>query len=342
MLARLSRDLPVGGYLYEPKWDGFRMLAFRSGDEVDLRSRHGRPLARYFPELVAAVRSLDAQEIVLDGEAVIVRDGVSDFAALLARLHPAASRVERLARETPAVFVAFDVLVVGSEDLQDRPFEERRRRLSEVLRDASPPLFLTPATEEPEVAAGWLARYEGAGVDGIVAKHRDLRYRPGVRAMVKIKRRRTADCVVAGFRWLADLPLVSSLMLGVHDPAGRLQHVGVVSSMPAAMRRGLVAELGPLARTLLGHPWEHGFLVDRGALGRLKGSAGTWSPGMSLDWVPVEPIRVCEVGYDQLDGGRFRHPARFIRWRPDREPRSCTFDQFESSMAPHAELLGIG
>ena len=333
MLGKLARELPGEGHLYEPKWDGFRCLAFRDG-EVDLRSRHGRPLARYFPELVEALSALGEERFVLDGEAIAVAGGRSDFEALLARLHPSASRVERLRRETPASLVAFDVLAVGDEDLRERPFVERRERLERLLAGVPPPLLATPITDDRELATAWLERFEG-----VVAKRADLPYLPGVRAMTKVKRERTADCVVAGFRWYEDRPLPSSLLLGLHDDAGELEHVGIASSFTEAQRRELLSELRPLAVPLEGHPWERGFLVGGGSLGRLRGAAGRWTAEMELDWTPLAPVRVCEVAYDRLDHGRFRHPARFRRWRPDREARSCTFEQLEEASPDLAELL---
>jgi ATP-dependent DNA ligase len=334
MLGKLARELPAGGHLYEPKWDGFRCLAFRDGAEVDLRSRHGRPLSRYFPELVEALAALEEERLALDGEAVVLGPRGSDFEALLARLHPAASRVERLRRETPAALVAFDLLAAGDEDLRGRPFAERRARLERLLAGAEPPLHLTPLTADRAVAAAWLERFEG-----VIAKRRDLPYLPGARAMVKVKRERTADCVVAGFRWFEDRPLPSSLLLGLVGRAGRLEHVGIASSFTERQRRELLAELRPLAVPLEGHPWEDGFLLGGGSLGRLRGAAGRWTPEMRLDWAPVAPVRVCEVAYDQLDRGRFRYPARFRRWRPDREPGSCTFEQLEGEAPDVAELL---
>src|SRR5919202_4006783 len=263
MLARLARELPLDGYLYEPKWDGFRCLAFRDGDEIDLRSRNQRPLARYFPEIVEALLGLAEPRFVLDGE-LVVEDG---FEALLARLHPAASRVDRLRAETPASFVAFDVLAVGDEDLRQRPFPARRARLARLLHGAPPPLLLTPITGDSARAAQWLERYEG-----IVAKHADLRYEAGRRAMVKVKRERTADCVVAGFRWLVDRPLPSSLLLGLYDEQGELRHVGVAGGFTRRQREELLRLLAPLVVPLAGHPWEPGFLLVGGATGRLKGS----------------------------------------------------------------------
>ena len=335
MLGRLVRALPrEDGFYYEPKWDGFRCLVFRDGDEIDLRSRHDRPLARYFPELVEAVRALTAERFVLDGEIVVVTPRGFDFPALMARLHPAASRVERLRSETPALLIAFDVLAVGDEDLRPRPFSERREALVELVASAEPPVLLTPATDDAACAAEWLERFEG-----VMAKHAGSRYEPGARAMLKIKAERTADCVVAGFRWLFEKPLPSSLLLGLYDDEGRLQHVGVASSFTERQRERLLEELAPLVVPLEGHPWEGGFLVDGGPVGRLKGAAGRWTPEMERDWVPVAPTRVCEVAYDQLDRDRFRHPARFRRWRPDREPASCTFAQLETMPLELGELL---
>ena len=341
MLGRLERELPGDGFLFEPKWDGFRCLVFRDGAGVDLRSRHDRPLARYFPEIVVGVRALASERVVLDGELVVVNPAGFDFAALMARLHPAASRVERLRRETPAAFVAFDILALGDDDVRERPFAERRALLADVLAGASPPVHLTPVTRDREIAAGWLERFQGAGIDGVVAKHEALRYEPGVRAMVKVKQERAADCVVAGFRWLAEKPLPSSLLLGLYDEAGALQHVGVASSFTERQRRLLLEELAPLVGPLEGHPWEHGFLAGGSPMGRLKGAAGRWTPDMERDWVPLAPVRVCEIGYDQLDADRFRHPARFRRWRPDREPDSCTFAQLEAAPARLGELLAL-
>jgi ATP-dependent DNA ligase len=340
MLARLARELPSDGWLYEPKWDGFRALAFRDGGEVDLRSRHDRALARYFPELVESLLALPERRFVVDGEIVVVGDEGFDFPALLNRIHPARSRVELLRAATPASFVIFDLLADGEEDLRGRPFAKRRRRLERLLRAARPPLHLTPMTEELSVAAGWLERFQGAGIDGVIAKPPELDYRPGERAMVKVKPERTADCVVAGFRWLTDRALPSSLLLGLYDDEAVLHHIGVATAFSEARRRELLEELSPLAVRLPGHPWQHGFLVGGGRVGRLKGAAGRWTPDMPQDWVPLAPVRVCEVAYDQLDRDRFRHPARFRRWRPDRDPRSCTFEQLAVEPAELTELLG--
>jgi ATP-dependent DNA ligase len=336
MLGRLSRELPRGEFLYEPKWDGFRCLAFRSGGEVDLRSRHGRPLARYFPELVDGLRALPEERLVLDAE-IVTEAG---FPALMTRLHPAPSRVERLRQEVPAWLVCFDLIAVGSEDLRQRPFGERRALLEQLLEGVRAPLLLTPATDDPELAGTWLERFEGGGIDGVLAKPLDMSYEAGVRAMLKVKHERTADCVLAGVRLFPDRPVLSSLLLGLHDADGRLEHVGVVTSFRAARREELLDELAPLVAPLEGHPWEHGFLTGGSPMGRLPGAASRWSPAeMIQDWVPLAPERVCEVAYDHVDFDRFRHPARFKRWRPDRDPASCTFDQLEPPSAPVRELL---
>ncbi|MFN2484661.1 MAG: ATP-dependent DNA ligase [Candidatus Limnocylindria bacterium] len=340
MLARLARELPRGRYLYEPKWDGFRALVFRDEAEVDIRSRHDRPFARYFPELVAALRKLPSEACVVDGEIVVIGPESFDFEALMLRLHPTSSRVERLSVETPASFVAFDLIASDGVDLRAEPFADRRERLERLFAGASGPLLLTPATDDADVAAEWLAGVEGGGVDGVVAKHISLAYVPGKRAMVKVKSERTADCVVAGFRLVVDGHGVASLLLGLYDAAGELRHVGVTASFTQQRRRELLEELAPLVTPLAGHPWERGFGLGRSPTGRLAGSAGRWDPGeMPLDWIPLRPERVCEVTYDTPDGERFRHPAHFRRWRPDREPRSCTFEQFETR--PSASLRDV-
>jgi ATP-dependent DNA ligase len=330
MLGRRVDELPAGDWIYEPKWDGFRSLAFCAGGDVDLRSRHDRPLARYFPELVEGMSELGSTSFVLDGEIVVPGSAGLDFDALLARVHPAASRVARLSRETPARFVAFDLVACEGEDLRERPFVDRRALLLELIGEPLATVRATPATRDPALAAEWLAR-AGGGIDGVMAKAADLRYRPGARAMLKIKPERTADCVVAAFRPYVDRPLLSSLLLGLYDDAGELRHIGIVQSFTQKRRRELLEELAPLRVSLSGHPWEHGFLTGGGATGRLAGAAGRWTPGeMALDWVPLAPERVCEVAYDQLDRQRLRHPARFRRWRPDRTARSCTLDQLAS------------
>ncbi len=333
MLAQLVRELPGEGFVYEPKWDGFRCLAFRDGDEVDLRSRHDRPLARYFPELVEAIRALPCRRIVLDGEIILAGPHGFDFAALMGRLHPAPSRVEMLSRQSPASYVAFDVLAAGDDDLRHLPFRQRRARLVELAGAAPPPVFVTPATTDLGAARAWFERFQGAGIDGLVAKAVSLPYLAGKRAMIKVKHERTADCVLAGVRLLTGLPAgveaVSSLLLGLYDDSGELRHVGVVTQLPAALRVSLVSELEPLRIPLEEHPWRGGFAIERSPLGRLKGSAARWTPDMEHDWIPLRPERVCEVGFDQTDVDRFRHPARFRRWRPDREASSCQLSQIE-------------
>jgi ATP-dependent DNA ligase len=335
MLGRLVRDLPEGAVAYEPKWDGFRCLVFCEGGEVDLRSRHGRPLARYFPELVDALASLAEPAFVVDAEIVLAADGRFDFPALMRRLHPARSHVRRLAAEQPASLVAFDCLAAGARDLREHPFAERREALAGLLAGARPPLHLTPHTLDAAVAREWLARFCGGGVDGVMAKPLDAPYQAGARAVLKVKPERTADCVVAGFRAFADRPAASSLLLGLYDARGALLHVGVVASFPEEERRRLVEGLAPLSVPLERHPWRDGYLLGGGATGRLKGSAGRWDPReMPLDWFPVAPERVLEVAFTQVDEGRFRHPGRMRRWRPDRDPRSCTVDQLDAPDVP--------
>jgi ATP-dependent DNA ligase len=333
MLAELRRELPVGGYVYEPKWDGLRCLAVVSGGAIELVSRHGRPLARYFPEVVAALARL-GRDAVIDGELVVVGASGFDFAAVLTRMHPARKRVELLASQTPACFVAFDLPSLDGESLAARPFAERRARLTALLAGSVPPLMPTPATDDVAVARLWLDRLTGPGIDGVVAKAQGLPYQPGRRAMIKVKRERTADCVVAGYRFYGERAVVGSLLLGLWR-GDELRHVGVASAFSDARRRQLLAELRADEVPLAGHPWARGFNLGPSPMGRLPGSAGRWDPtAMTQDWVPLAPRRVVEVAYDHLDGDRFRHPARFVRWRPDRESRSCTFAQLERE---HAE-----
>jgi ATP-dependent DNA ligase len=329
MLAELRRELPAGDWFFEPKWDGFRALCARDGDAVEIHSRHGRPLARYFPEVVDALRRVDANSFVIDGE-LVPRDVGRGFAALMMRLHPAESRTAQLSVETPADLVAFDLLRVGDEDLLPMPFHERRARLESVLADAPTGVALSPVTRDPAVAAAWLGAAH-PGIDGVMVKDPVGPYLPGRRAMVKVKRERTADCVVAGFRVLAGVPRVGSLLLGLYGTDGDLRHVGVATGFSEARRTELLETLTPLIATLESHPWEAGFGLGRSPLGRLPGAAGRWDPAMTMDWVPVAPDLVAEVAYTAADGERFRHPARFRRWRPDRDPRSCTFDQLEGA-----------
>ncbi|MFL5710212.1 MAG: ATP-dependent DNA ligase [Chloroflexota bacterium] len=334
MLARLTRELPLGSMSYEPKWDGFRCIAFVDVDGIDLRSRHDRPLARYFPELVAgfeevrALRAGSEPSFVADGEIVLAEpsDHAGDgFSRLMTRLHPAATRVDRLRRESPARFVAFDALADGSLDLRERPFVERRAALIRIVPDDHRVVTVTPSTRAPGAAVQWLTD-PGPGIDGVVAKPDDLPYQAGRRSMIKVKQLRTADCVLAGIR-ATDERGVTSLLLGLYDESGALRHVGSVSQLKAADRRELLVELRPLVVPLAEHPWRDGFTIGASPLGRLPGSAARWMPDMEHDWLPLRPERVVEVGFDQVDGDRFRHPARFIRWRPDRLASTCMIDQ---------------
>ncbi len=334
MLAELVPELPVGGgWVYEPKWDGFRCLVAREGDDVAMVSRHGRPFARYFPELVEAFRAIPDRDVTLDGEIVIRTTDGFDFAALLSRLHPAASRAERLSRETPARFVAFDLLWRDGRDLRDVPFADRRRSLEDVVPPGDASISVTPMTADAATARRWLATSDREGIDGVVAKVASDPYRSGRRAMRKVKVQRTLDAVVAGYRWMNERHEIGSLLLGLFDDARRLRHIGVASSFSEAARSRFLAELSPLAIPLEDHPWADGFLIERSPLGRLKGAAGRWTPDMAMDWVPLRLERVCEVVYDRFDGDRLRHPARFLRWRPDREPASCTLDQLGTPRA---------
>ena len=328
MLAKLVRDVPSGDYLYEPKWDGFRCIVFRDGGEVELASRNERPLTRYFPEVVQAVVASLPARCVVDGEIVLAREHRLDFEALQLRLHPAASRVALLAERTPASFVAFDLLAIGDEVLLDTPFEQRRRRLELALGGARPPVHLTPVTADVATARKWFDAFEGAGLDGLVAKARGLPYAPDQRLMLKVKHERTADCVLAGFRWHKSGPIVGSLLLGLYD-GDRLQHVGVAGSFSMARRAALVEELAPLRDGALdGHPWAE-WAVHQQELNRRPGMQSRWNPAKSLSWEPLRPDRVVEVRYGGLEGRRFRHTAQFVRWRGDRDPRSCTYDQLD-------------
>ncbi|GAC1325338.1 MAG: ATP-dependent DNA ligase [Mycobacteriales bacterium] len=334
MLAKAAKTIPApasnpAGLLYEPKWDGFRCIVFRDGDEVELGSRNERPLTRYFPEVVSAARAQLPQRCVVDGEIVIAGDAGLDFEALLQRIHPAVSRVNKLAVETPASFVAFDLLALGDESLMAEPFGVRRERLVAALADARPPVHVTPATDSLEVATEWFSAFEGAGLDGIVAKGLDVAYRQNERVLAKIKHQRTADCVVAGFRWHKSGPIVGSLLLGLYDADGGLQHVGVAASFTMARRRELVEELAPYRTEVADHPWG-GWAEASGADGRQPGATSRWNAGKDLSWELLRPELVIEVAYDHMQGDRFRHATQFQRWRPDRDPRSCTYAQLES------------
>ena len=340
MLAKPASELPEGdGWLYEPKWDGFRAIVFRDGDEVLTQSRDLKPLDRYFPELAAPLRAALPERCVLDGEVVISRDGRLDFDALLLRIHPAESRVRMLAAESPASFIAWDLLALGDEDLRPVPQAERRHRLEAVLGQAAPPIHLTPATTDRTLAGDWFNRFEGAGLDGVIAKRLDAAYQPGKRAMLKIKHERTADCVVAGFRWHKNGPgtHVGSLLLGLYDDQGTLHHVGVTSSFGWDQRAALVAELDSLRENALdGHPWggwaEWAAAVEASGQ-RVPRATSRWNRGKDLSWEPLRAERVAEVAYDHLQGDRFRHATTFRRWRPDRSPADCRYDQLEETPA---------
>jgi ATP-dependent DNA ligase len=344
MLAKSVKSIPEGEFLYEPKWDGFRCIAFRDGAEVELASRGERPLTRYFPEVVEALRASLPERCVVDGEIVIVTGDRLDFEALLQRIHPAASRVTKLAGETPASFVAFDLLAVEDESLMAAPFKDRRARLEQILGGAPAAVLLTPATDDSAVAQRWFEVFEGAGLDGVVAKPLDQPYQPDARAMFKIKHERTADCVVAGYRWHKSGQVVGSLLLGLYAEDGSLQHVGVAASFPMKRRAELVEELAPYATTdLADHPWGEWAQAEAHEQGRLPGAVSRWNAKKDLSWVPLRPDLVVEVGYDHMEGTRFRHTTQFKRWRPDREPRSCTYEQLDRPVRfDLAEILSAG
>jgi ATP-dependent DNA ligase len=344
MLAKLVRELPEAeGLHYEPKWDGFRCIAFRSGADVELGSRNERPLTRYFPEVVAALLDNLPERSVLDGEIVVAGPSGLDFDALSQRIHPAASRIALLAAETPASFVAFDLLAEGPDDLRPLPYAERRARLAAALSGARPPVHLTPVTTDPAEAADWFARFEGAGLDGVVAKPADLSYREGERVMLKVKHERTADCVVAGFRWHKEGGTVGSLLLGLFDAQRVLHHVGVASGFSAAFRRELVGLLDPYRTdALAGHPWE-GWAAAGQSARRIPGAQSRWNAGKDLSWEPLRAELVAEVAYDHLQGDRFRHATNFRRWRPDKDPADCGYAQLDTPVpAELAEVFSAG
>jgi ATP-dependent DNA ligase len=346
MLSAAAAALPAGeGWLFEPKWDGFRTLVFRDGGEILLQSRDEKPMNRYFPELVAPLLAALPERCVVDGEIVIVGAGGLDFEALLLRIHPAASRVKLLAGQTPASFVAWDLLAIGDEDLREVPLEARRARIESVLASAARPVHLSPATRDRALAEDWFRRFEGAGLDGVMAKRLDSPYRAGDRTMIKVKHTRTADCVVAGFRWHKNGPgtLVGSLLLGLYDDAGALQHVGVTAAFTTAVRKQLAEELAPLREDALeNHPWRHWAEAQQQAAGegqRMPGASSRWNAGKDLSWIPLRPERVCEVAYDHMQGTRFRHAAKFKRWRPDKPPSECRYDQLEVTPAYELERV---
>lgn len=329
MLAKPAAKIPAGMH-YEAKWDGFRAIVFRDGPQIEIGSRTGKPLTRYFPELAEGLRAALPERCVLDGEIVIARGGRLDFDALLERIHPADSRVRMLAESTPASFVAFDLLALGDDSLLDTAQHARRTALTDALRHTRHPAFVAPATGDLDLARQWYERYEGAGLDGIVAKPPDLPYRPGERVMVKVKHERTADCVVAGIRRHKSGEGVGSLLLGLYDAAGRLQHVGVCASFTAKRRTELMEELTPLLMdSAEGHPWADWAEAEAHEHARMPGGPSRWTGTKDLSWLPLRPERVCEVRYDHMQGDRFRHTAQFRRWRPDRDPADCGYAQLE-------------
>jgi ATP-dependent DNA ligase len=340
MLATLADELPVGAYLYEPKWDGFRAIIFRSENDLQIQSRDSRPLDRYFPELHETLLERLPPNCVVDGEIVIATPRGLDFDALQLRLHPAASRVEKLAKQTPSSFIAFDVLAMQGCSLMEAPQTARRAALEELLGAAKRPVYVTPMTRDRATALDWLTRFEGAGLDGVIAKPESGVYLPGKRAMIKVKHVRTAECVVAGFRWhKSGKDAVGSLLLGLYDDSGVLQHVGVTSSFTMAMRRKLVTELAPLRKHAMeDHPWRE-WAGAAAESSRMPGAQSRWSAGKDLSWEPLSIQRVCEVKYDHMQGDRFRHATFFLRWRPDKQPRECRYDQLE--VTPPYELERI-
>jgi ATP-dependent DNA ligase len=330
MLAKPIGDIPAG-QIYEPKWDGFRSIIFRDGDEVEIGSRNEKPMTRYFPEVVEAILANFPARAVVDGE-IIVADtsrNTLDFEALQQRIHPAASRVKLLATQTPASFVAFDLLALDDIDLTGRPFAERRDTLEQAFADVAPPIYLTPATRDLDTARRWFSEFEGAGLDGLIAKGLDLTYQPDKRVMSKIKHERTADCVVAGYRLhKSGDDAIGSLLLGLYDDRGVLASVGVVGALPMATRKALFTELQPLVTTFDGHPWAWA-AQEQGERTPRKNETSRWNAGKDLSFTPLRPERVLEVKYDYMEGVRFRHTAQFVRWRPDRSPSSCTYEQLE-------------
>jgi ATP-dependent DNA ligase len=346
MLAKRVGELPPGeGWIFEPKWDGFRTLVFRDGDEIFIQSRDEKPLNRYFPELIDPLKAQLPERCVLDGEIVIAGSEGLDFDALQLRLHPAASRVKKLAGEIPASVVFFDLLCENDRSLCDAPFSERRARLEALLARAEPPLHLTPATRDRTMAADWFQRFEGAGLDGVVAKPESGIYEPNKRVMLKVKHERDCDCVVAGFRWhkRGEKTAVGSLLLGLYDDHGNLEHVGVCASFTNAKRIELVKFLAPYRKDALdGHPWRVWAEAEshtEAEAHRRPGMQSRWSAGKDLSWEPLRPELVVQVAYDHMQGDRFRHTAQFRRWRDDKRPRDCTFDQLE--VVPPHELAAI-
>jgi ATP-dependent DNA ligase len=344
MLAKLSNDIPDGDHwIYEPKWDGFRALVFKSGNDVYIQSRDLKPLLRYFPELEAPLRENLPERCVLDGEVVIATDGKLDFEALLLRIHPAATRVKMLADQSPSSYVAWDLLALGDEDLRALPQAERRTRLEQALADVRPPIHVTPATRDKTIAADWFSRFEGAGLDGVIAKPEGLAYAPGKRLMMKVKHQRTADCVVAGFRWYKNAKdkLVGSLLLGLYDGEGVLHHVGIAASFKQTDRAKLVELLAPMREGAReSHPWKDwAEWQDTETSHRLPGATSRWNRGKDLSWEPIRIGLVAEVSFDHMQGTRFRHATHFKRWRPDKPASECRYDQLD--VTPPQEIKDI-
>jgi ATP-dependent DNA ligase len=343
MLAKRVDDIPEGDtWIFEPKWDGFRTIVFRDGDELMLQSRDQKPLDRYFPELFDPLKSQLPQRCVLDGEIVIAGKDVLDFDALQLRIHPAASRIKMLSQQIPASIVFFDLLALDDQDLTGESFERRRAELESLLKKAKAPIHLTPATRDAAIARDWFQRFEGAGLDGVMAKPADGVYTPNKRTMLKVKHERDCDCVVAGFRWHKDAEneAIGSLLLGLYDATGALQHVGVCASFTQKMRRELVDFLAPYRRdALTNHPWQSWAEASGGEDQRMPGGQSRWSQGKDLSWQPLRPELVVEVAYEHMQGTRFRHMAQFRRWRTDKPPEDCTYEQLEV-VAPH-ELANI-
>lgn len=344
MLARRVAALPAGDdWIFEPKWDGFRALFFRDGDELFIQSRDEKPLIRYFPELVEPLKAQLPQQCVLDGEIVIAIDGALEFDALQLRLHPAESRVKKLSAETPASVVFFDVLALGDDDLRKVPFAKRRATLEKLLKKVKAPLHITPATADRDLAADWFKRFEGAGLDGVIAKGTDICYEPNKRVMLKVKHEREADCVVAGFRWHKDQKgtALGSLLLGLYDDTKTLHHVGVCASFTAEKRRELIGFLEPYRKDALEkHPWKEWAEIDADAAAQRKpGPGNRWNVGKDMSWVAIRPELVVQVAYDHMQGDRFRHTAQFRRWRKDKKPADCDYAQLE--VVPPYELKEI-
>ncbi len=344
MLAKPVSAIPPD-QLYEPKWDGFRSIIFRDGDEVEIGSRNEKPMTRYFPEVVEAVLANFPPRAVIDGEIIVANfeGNTLDFEALQQRIHPAASRVKMLSAATPASFVAFDLLAIGDDDLMKTPLIERRAALQEALANAQPPIHITPATQDVVEAQRWFSEFEGAGLDGLIAKKLDLRYQPDKRVMSKIKHERTADCVVAGYRIHKSGPeTIGSLLLGLYDENGSLASVGVIGAFPMATRKKLYEELQPWVTTFDDHPWNWA-AQEQGERTPQKNAGSRWNAGKDLSFVPLRPERVVEVRYDYMEGVRFRHTAQFVRWRPDRDPESCTYEQLDRPVRFNlADVLSSG